>query len=65
MRRQEAAERAEEKQIRDQQDTDVEDARLGDTGQILRIAAGVQTWSYFARVQAEADWLALFPGETP
>ena len=31
----------------------------------LRIAAGVQTWSYFARVQAEADWLALFEGETP
>jgi tetratricopeptide (TPR) repeat protein len=31
----------------------------------LRIAAGVQTWSYFARVQAEADWLALFEGEIP
>lgn len=38
---------------------------LGRAKEALRIAAGVQTWSYFARVQAEADWLALFPGETP
>ncbi|WP_270373881.1 tetratricopeptide repeat protein [Marinicauda sp. Alg238-R41] len=30
-----------------------------------RRAINVDGWSYFARIQAEADWQALFPGETP
>lgn len=33
--------------------------------EFLRIAATVDTWSFFARVQAEADWIALFGSETP
>jgi len=31
----------------------------------LRIAIGVETWSFFARVQAEADWVQLFGNERP
>lgn len=29
----------------------------------LKRAINVDSWSYFARIQAEADWVALFPGE--
>lgn len=32
---------------------------------LLRTAIAVDTWSFFARVQAEADWVALFGNETP
>lgn len=38
---------------------------LAKAKEFLRIATGVETWSFFARVQAEADWRALFEGETP
>jgi len=31
----------------------------------LRIAIGVETWSFFARIQAEADWIHLFGNERP
>ena len=31
----------------------------------LRRAAKISTWSYFARVQAEADWVFLFGNEKP
>jgi len=31
----------------------------------LRIAINVKTWSFFARIQAEADWLLLFGNERP
>ncbi|OBX19245.1 hypothetical protein A9995_09000 [Erythrobacter sp. QSSC1-22B] len=31
----------------------------------LKRAINVDSWSYFARIQAEADWVALFPGEKP
>jgi tetratricopeptide (TPR) repeat protein len=32
---------------------------------LLRKAIAVDTWSFFARVQAEADWVALFGNEKP
>lgn len=35
-----------------------EDARIW-----LKRAINVDSWSYFARIQAEADWTMLFPGE--
>ena len=28
----------------------------------LKRSINVDSWSYFARIQAEADWVALFPG---
>jgi tetratricopeptide (TPR) repeat protein len=31
----------------------------------LQRSINVDSWSYFARVQAEADWLLLFPGQQP
>lgn len=31
----------------------------------LKRAMNVDAWSFFARIQAEADWVALFPGEKP
>lgn len=31
----------------------------------LQRSINVDSWSYFARIQAEADWLLLFPGEKP
>jgi hypothetical protein len=31
----------------------------------LQRSINVDSWSYFARVQAEADWVMLFPGEQP
>ncbi|MFC3710975.1 tetratricopeptide repeat protein [Sphingoaurantiacus capsulatus] len=33
--------------------------------QWLKRAMSVDAWSFFARIQAEADWVALFPGEKP
>lgn len=30
-----------------------------------RRSINVDGWSFFARIQAEADWATLFPGETP
>lgn len=30
-----------------------------------RRSINVDGWSYFARIQAEADWATLYPGETP
>ncbi|KPP82865.1 MAG: TPR repeat domain protein [Oceanicaulis sp. HLUCCA04] len=30
-----------------------------------RRSIDVDGWSYFARIQAEADWATLYPGETP
>jgi tetratricopeptide (TPR) repeat protein len=33
--------------------------------EFLRIATQVETWSFFARVQAEADWVALFGPQAP
>lgn len=30
-----------------------------------RRSINVDGWSFFARIQAEADWVTLFPGETP
>ncbi|GGG93271.1 MAG TPA: hypothetical protein DF715_10775 [Oceanicaulis sp.] len=30
-----------------------------------RRAINVDGWSFFARIQAEADWATLYPGETP
>lgn len=32
---------------------------------LLRLAMSIDTWSFFARVQAEADWVALFGDEHP
>lgn len=29
----------------------------------LKRSINVNSWSYFARIQAEADWVALFPGQ--
>ncbi|MBV7255861.1 hypothetical protein KCG44_03565 [Pacificimonas sp. WHA3] len=31
--------------------------------QWLKRSINVDSWSYFARIQAEADWVAFFPGE--
>jgi tetratricopeptide (TPR) repeat protein len=31
----------------------------------LQRSISVDSWSFFARVQAEADWVMLFPGEQP
>lgn len=31
----------------------------------LRRSINVDSWGFFARIQAEADWLLLFPGERP
>jgi tetratricopeptide (TPR) repeat protein len=31
----------------------------------LQRSINVDSWSYFARIQAEADWLLLFPNERP
>lgn len=31
----------------------------------LQRSINVDSWSYFARIQAEADWLLLFPNEKP
>lgn len=31
----------------------------------LQRSINVDSWSFFARIQAEADWLLLFPGEKP
>ncbi len=31
----------------------------------LRRSINVDSWGFFARIQAEADWLLLFPGEQP
>lgn len=31
----------------------------------LKRAMSIDSWSFFARIQAEADWVALFPGEKP
>lgn len=31
----------------------------------LQRSISVDSWSFFARIQAEADWLLLFPGEQP
>ncbi len=31
----------------------------------LQRSINVESWSFFARVQAEADWVKLFPGEQP
>lgn len=31
----------------------------------LKRAQAIDSWSFFARIQAEADWVALFPGEKP
>jgi tetratricopeptide (TPR) repeat protein len=36
-----------------------------DAKQWLKRAMQIESWSFFARVQAEADWVALFPGEKP
>lgn len=38
---------------------------LAKAREFLRIAAKVDTWSFFARVQAEADWISLFGSEKP
>lgn len=38
---------------------------LAKAKEFLRIATKVDTWSFFARVQAEADWIALFGNEKP
>jgi hypothetical protein len=31
----------------------------------LQRSISVDSWSFFARVQAEADWVMLFPGQQP
>lgn len=31
----------------------------------LQRSINVDSWSYFARIQAEADWVMLYPGEQP
>ena len=31
----------------------------------LSRSINVDSWGFFARIQAEADWLLLFPGEQP
>ncbi|WP_324749256.1 hypothetical protein SH591_11660 [Sphingomonas sp. LY54] len=31
----------------------------------LQRSIDVESWGFFARIQAEADWVALFPGEKP
>jgi tetratricopeptide (TPR) repeat protein len=31
----------------------------------LQRSIAVDSWSFFARIQAEADWIKLFPGEQP